>query len=151
MRGLMVFIVWSLVEISLFVTVGSWIGLLGTLLVILGSGVAGMMILRGQGSRLRQMVRGNGAGLLAQSGLNALAAVLLILPGFLTDMLGAVLLVPWLQRQIIARVGSRFRATVVQPRPYGEILEAVAVEADPEPKHERSGQPSGQPSGWTKP
>lgn len=151
MRGLLVFIIWSLVEISLFVTVGSWIGLLGTLLVIGGSGVAGVMILRGQGTRLGQAVRGNAAGPLAHSGLIGLAAVLLILPGFLTDVLGLLLLVPLVRQIIIARVGSRLQAAGVRTHARGEVVDAVAIEVTPDTPRAPSGQGSGPPSGWTKP
>ena len=80
MRVLMGLVAWSLVEIALFVTVGSWVGVLGTLAIVLGSAVAGVMILRRQGVQLGQALRQNmGAGRLpvAHSGLVALGAVLL--------------------------------------------------------------------------
>ena len=159
MRGLIVFVAWSLIEISLFVTLGSWIGLLGTLAVIGGTGFAGVMILRGQGTRLGQAIRGNAAGLLAHSGLTSIAAVLLIMPGFLTDMLGAVLLVPMVRHAIIDRVGSRIRAATVQTpgqtRRSGDVVDAVAIDLTAERLHDTTGPAagprSGPPSGWTKP
>ena len=101
-----------LAEITLFVTVGGAIGLLPTLAIVLGSGVLGGMVLRGQGQKsLAQMtdaVRGPGrapGGPLAAAGdgvLVALAGILLILPGFLTDGIGLVLLIP-LVRQLLLR------------------------------------------------
>ena len=145
MRGLIIFVVWSLIEISLFVTVGSWIGLAGTLAVIAGTGLAGVMILRGQGTRLGQAMRGNTAGLLAHSGLTGLAAILLILPGFLTDMVGAVLLVPMVRQVVIDRIGSRIRAsTPPPPRQTYDVVDAVAIDVTTQDR-------AGQPSGWTKP
>ena len=147
MRVLMGLVAWSLVEIALFVIVGSWVGVLGTLAIVLGSGVAGVMILRQQGVQLGQALRQNmGAGRLpvAHSGLVALGAVLLILPGFLTDMIGLVLLVPPIRAVIIARIGSRLRtATVHQTyaRPQDDVIDAVVIEQ----------RRDGEPSGWTKP
>lgn len=147
MRVLMGLVAWSLVEIALFVIVGSWVGVLGTLAIVLGSGVAGVMILRQQGVQLGQALRQNmGAGRepVAHSGLVALGAVLLILPGFLTDMIGLVLLVPPIRAVIIARIGSRLRtATVHQTyaRPQDDVIDAVVIEQ----------RRDGEPSGWTKP
>ena len=150
MRVLLGLVVWSLVEIALFVTVGSWIGVLGTLLIVLGSGVAGVAILRRQGTRLGQTVRANMGAMrdpmtpVAHAGLIGLAAALLILPGFLTDMIGLALLVPPVRRGIIAWAGSTLRAArVAQPAGYqDDVVEAVAVEV------KRDGPQ--EPSGWTK-
>jgi len=147
MRVLLGLIAWSLVEIALFVTVGSWVGVLGTLAIVLGSGVAGVWVLRRQGVQLGQALRQNmGAGRdpVAHSGLIALGAVLLILPGFLTDMIGLAMLVPMVRAVIIARIGSRLRtATVHQTyaRPQDDVIDAVVIEQKRE----------GEPSGWTKP
>lgn len=146
MRVLLGLITWSLVEIALFVMVGSWIGVLGTLAIVLGSGVAGVMILRRQGVQLGQALRQNitGRDPVAHSGLIALGAVLLILPGFLTDMMGLAMMVPLVRAVIIARIGSRVRmATVHQSyaRPQDDVIDAVVIEQKRE----------GEPSGWTKP
>jgi UPF0716 protein FxsA len=147
MRVLMGLVAWSLVEIALFVIVGSWVGVLGTLAIVLGSGVAGVMILRQQGVQLGQALRQNmGAGRepVAHSGLVALGAVLLILPGFLTDMIGLALLVPPIRAVIIARIGSRLRAATVHQtyaRPQDNVIDAVVIEQ----------RRDGEPSGWTKP
>ena len=147
MRVLLGLIAWSLIEIALFVTVGSAVGVLGTLAIVLGSGVAGVWVLRQQGVQLGQALRQNmGAGRdpMAHSGLIALGAVLLILPGFLTDMIGLALMVPLIRAVIIARIGSRLRtATVHQTyaRPQDDVIDAVVIEQ----------KRDGEPSGWTKP
>ncbi len=156
MRGLLVFIVWSLVEISLFVTVGSWIGLLGTLLVVVGSGMAGVAVLRWQGTHLGQALKSNVVAMrdplspLAHSGLLGLAGALLILPGFLTDVVGLVLLLPWVRQAIIGNVATRLRAAVfdravgaLHPRHEAEVIDAEVVEVKPDGPR--------PPSGWTKP
>ena len=101
MRLFTLFLLWPLAEIALFVTVGGAIGLLWTLVVIAGSAVLGVWLLRSRGVRsaaeMRRgltVVRGGGLGKLAGDVMVMLAGVLLILPGFLTDMIGLVLLVP---------------------------------------------------------
>jgi UPF0716 protein FxsA len=154
MRVLMGLILWSMIEIALFVIVGSRIGVLGTLLIVLGSGVAGVMVLRWQGARLGQRLRQDlgamrdPASPVAHSALKGLAAVLLILPGFLTDLIGLALLVRPVREVIIGRVGKRLqaaaRATGGMRPPYeDDVVEAVAVEVQRERPQE--------PSGWTKP
>jgi UPF0716 protein FxsA len=98
-----------LIEIGLFVTLGGVLGLWGTLVFVLASSVLGVSILRraaGTGQRrggnpLRQMARG---------GFSVVAALLLILPGFLTSALGLILLIPLFQRAVIALVGQRLAA-----------------------------------------
>lgn len=148
MRVLLGLVAWSLVEIALFVTVGSWVGVLGTLAIVLGSGVAGVWVLRRQGVQMGQALRQNiGAGRVpvAHSGLIALGAVLLILPGFLTDMIGVALLLRPVRDVVIARIASRLRTAASVQRPYArpqdDVIDAVVVEH----------KCDGEPSGWTKP
>ena len=128
MRVILGLVLWSVAEISAFVLVGGWIGLAGVLALVLGSGVAGVMLLRGQGMRLaaalqgRGVMQGRGALLAAgQAGLLALAAVLLIMPGLLTDLAGLVLLVPQVRRWIAGRTGVRVAGSA-------DVVEATAVE-----------------------
>lgn len=102
-----------LIEIALFVTIGGWIGLWPTLAIVIGTGIAGVAVLRGQGQqamaglREARLQRGNPLGQIADSGLLGLAGVLLILPGFLTDTLGLLLLLPPLRRLLIRGVAAR--------------------------------------------
>lgn len=104
-----------LVEISLFVTVGGAIGLGWTLAIILASGVLGGLVLRAQGQKTlgRMMATVSGPReALAEAGdglLVAVAGILLILPGFLTDALGLILLVPWVRRAILRRLAAQVR------------------------------------------
>ena len=143
MRVILGLLVWSVAEISAFVVVGGWIGLPGVLALVLGSGVAGVLLLRGQGVRLAAAMQGmrgpeamRAAG---QAGLLALGAVLLILPGLLTDLAGLVLLVPQVRRWIAGRVGVRVAGSA-------DVVEATAIEVGAvEVEAVRL------PSGWTKP
>lgn len=142
MRVLLGLLVWSLAEISAFVVVGGWIGVMGVLVLVLGSGVAGVAILRRQGLALERL-RGGRAGLAGagDAGLLALASVLLILPGLLTDVLGLALLVPGVRRWVVGF--ARRRMVVVSETGLGEVIEARAVEVAANAPRE--------PSGWTRP
>ena len=148
MRVILGLLVWSVAEISAFVVVGGWIGLTGVLALVLGSGVAGVLVLRGQGVRLAAAMRGQGVmqgrGVMraaGQAGLLALAAVLLILPGLLTDLAGLMLLVPQVRRWIAGRIGVRVAGAV-------DVVEATAVEVGAVEVGRDALRP---PSGWTKP
>lgn len=103
------FLAVPLIEIGLFVTVGGWLGLWMTLAIIFATGFLGISILRGQGTRLRGLSAGlhDPLALMADGGLLMLSAILLILPGFLTDSMGVLLLLPPVRRLIILLVGQR--------------------------------------------
>jgi UPF0716 protein FxsA len=112
-----------LVEIALFVTLGAELGLWLTLAWVLLTGVLGMMLLRGMALQGRQGLRdGFREGLqdplspLAHKALIGVAAVLLILPGFFTDTLGLVLLLPPVRDLIIRQMGRRMRGAMVVRR-----------------------------------
>ncbi|MGA0540598.1 FxsA family protein [Neotabrizicola sp. VNH66] len=151
------FLAWPLAEIALFVLIGGEIGLWATLAWVLLSGFLGMLILRLEVARgavmLRQGARG-GVGLregAAVGGLfRALAGVMLILPGFLTDAIGLLLLLPPVQKALSAAVMSR--VTIVgagmasggRSRPAGEdVIDGEWIEVPPE-----AAARGGRPSGW---
>jgi UPF0716 protein FxsA len=89
-----------LMEIAAFILVAVLIGLPWALLLMLGTTLAGSLVLRQAGrgglARFRVAVADTGiAGVEANTGgfLTVLAGLLLFLPGFLTDLIGAVLLI----------------------------------------------------------
>ena len=94
-------------EIAVFVQVGSRIGAGTTVLLVIASAVAGIWLVRQQGfataTRVQAMIaRGESPALGMLEGLALLAAgVLLIIPGFLTDIAAFILLIPPLRRAII--------------------------------------------------
>lgn len=89
-----------LIEIAGFILVGSEIGVLATIALILGSTILGGMLMRIQGlgalSRIRaEMERGNVPDRELVHGLMIMVAgILLVLPGFLSDILGLALFIP---------------------------------------------------------
>lgn len=126
-----------LVEIGLFVTLGAKLGVWLTLAWVLLTGVAGVLLLRGLalsgGRRLRDGLQ---EGLedplspLAHKALLGVAGVLLILPGFFTDGLGLLLLLPPVRGLIIRALAGRMRGVVVlrRGRDEGDVYEHQSLD-----------------------
>ena len=89
-----------IIEIAVFVIVGSKIGVLWTIALVILSGVAGSLLLRVQGFGVLNRIRteldaGRDPGReLAHGAMIMLAAVLLLIPGFVTDAIGLLLFIP---------------------------------------------------------
>jgi UPF0716 protein FxsA len=164
MRLAWLFLGWTLIEIGLFVTLGAKLGLLGTWFIVLVTGVGGILLIRQQKRTVLGQVLNDLRGLrdpltpAAHSALLVLAGVLLILPGFLTDAAGLILMLPPVRNLVIetlrarARVAARMAATdaaihaMLKPhRRREDIVEATAEDVADEPPSPR------KPSGWTKP
>ncbi len=100
-----------LVEIAIFVLVGGWIGLLPTLALVLLAAILGVFILRSEGAiALSQMQLALSAGEnpmspMAHGALVVLGGFLLVVPGFLTDVLGLALLLAPVRQAILTRLG----------------------------------------------
>lgn len=88
------------VEIALFIQSAHWIGILPTIALAIGAGILGMALLRRQGLEVllrtrTQMDRGEvPVGEVFDGVCLALAGVLLVLPGFLSDFVALALLLP---------------------------------------------------------
>uniref|UniRef100_UPI00333941F6 FxsA family protein n=1 Tax=Mesorhizobium sp. M0047 TaxID=2956859 RepID=UPI00333941F6 len=89
-----------LLEIAGFVVVGRQVGALATVGLVLASSVAGALLLRHQGFGVMTRIRAEmDAGRdpsrqLAHGAMIMLAAILLIIPGFITDIIGLLLFLP---------------------------------------------------------
>lgn len=155
----LIFLVLPIVEIALFIKVGGLIGVMPTISLVVLALVCGVALIRQQGlSTLDQLSRdlenGRSDGdRLAHAALKVVAGILLTIPGFLTDAVGLLLLVPPIRRQLIRWGASRLtvRATgVVRRRPrqaWSEPIDAEYEILDDEGLVNRSRQPSG----WTRP
>ena len=102
-----------LIEIYLFIKVGSQIGALNTILLILTTAVVGIWYARYEGfntlrSGMSQLVKNelplyeivSGAAI-------AFAALLLILPGFATDIIGILLVFPVTRKIILSKYSKK--------------------------------------------
>lgn len=149
------FLTVPIVEIALFIQVGGLIGLWPTLAIVILTAVAGTMLMRIQGlhalGRLRASLEqgGNPAGPIAHGALILVAGVLLLTPGFFTDTVGLLLLIPpvralvirWGAARITVQAGG-FTRTQAAPASRDTIETDYEI-VDDEPR--RSGR-----SGWTR-
>jgi UPF0716 protein FxsA len=89
-----------LMEIAGFVVVGRQVGALATVGLVLASSIAGALLLRHQGFSVMTRIRAEmDAGRdpsrqLAHGAMIVLAAILLIIPGFISDIIGLLLFLP---------------------------------------------------------
>ena len=158
---IVIFVGLPILEIALFVEIGGAIGLLATLAIIVLTAILGVGIMRWQGlralDRLRASVEtgGDPVGPIAHGALILVAGMLLVLPGFFTDFLGLLLLIPPVRDLLIRHGASRMtvRAATYVRRPggHGEGPRRApeTIEADYEVVEPGSGT-RGR-SGWTRP
>ena len=98
-----------LIEIYLFIKIGSQIGAFNTVLLILITAVAGVAYARYEGfntlkSGMSQLIKNEMPIYELISGATlAFAALLLIFPGFATDLVGILLVVPITRRLILGK------------------------------------------------
>ncbi len=154
---LLLFAAIPIVEIVLFIQVGGAIGILPTIALVVLSAVAGIAVVRRQGlqtlERLRQSMEAGGdpSGPLAHGALIAIGGMLLFIPGFFTDAIGLLLLLPPVRAALIRRGAARTTVHVSgfarrgrQPQPQPDTIEADYEVVDDGPQ--RHGN-----SGWTRP
>jgi UPF0716 protein FxsA len=121
-RLLLLFILVPAVELAILIEIGSRIGTLPTLVLIVSTGALGAFLARVQGlSVLRaahdEMERGElPAGSLVDGVLILVAAALLVTPGVLTDAAGFLLLVPRARTAVKGFLLRRFRRAVEERR-----------------------------------
>lgn len=101
------------VEIAVFIAVGSQIGILATLALVVATSIAGSILLRVQGFGVLRQIRqttdaGRVPGRELVHGVMILAAgALLLLPGFVTDAIGLLLFIPAVRQLAWKLLASR--------------------------------------------
>ncbi|MEO8884022.1 MAG: FxsA family protein [Devosia sp.] len=104
-----------LIEIALFIVIGQAIGVWPTLAGVILGAVIGSMIVRHQGLKLlgeirNTMGRGQLPGLkLADAMLISIAGVLIAVPGYFTDLVGLLLVLPPVRTAIYGFLKRRMR------------------------------------------
>jgi UPF0716 protein FxsA len=104
---LLLILAFPLAEIAAFIVVGNAIGVLRTLLLIVISSAMGFVMLRDAGIMTAfklQRQSGNQAAILAEGGTRMLAGMLLLIPGFLTDIAALLILIPAVRALLFKRV-----------------------------------------------
>jgi len=95
-----------LLELYLLIRLGTYVGAVDTIAIVIGTGVAGGLLAKSQGLAVLDRMRAelNQGRLPAESLFDGLliliAGAMLVTPGLLTDGLGLLLLIPWSRQGI---------------------------------------------------
>lgn len=150
-----------LAEIAGFVIVGRVIGLWATLALVILTGIAGVLLLRAQGLHILRQISSEGregrlpGKTVVDGAMIVVAGILLLLPGFVTDILGLLLFIPFVrhliwnaigQRVVVVRSPTGGRAGGYTSRPSGNGSQGPVVDLD-EDDFTRDPNPS---SPWSK-
>ena len=124
-----------LIEIYLFIQIGGQIGAFNTILIILLTAVVGIYFVRLQGlntlkSGVSQLYKNqipiyemmSGAAL-------AIAALLLIIPGFLTDLIGFILLIPF-TRKLLFKIFIKNKTTAEKQKDRIDTIDGEIVKKE---------------------
>lgn len=109
----LIFLLMPLAEIAGFVWVGSHIGVLATLGLVVASAVLGAALMRFQGFGVLRSLRlateeGRTPGReLAHGVMILLAGILLIIPGFVSDIFGLLLFIPFVRERVWSALQGR--------------------------------------------
>ena len=104
-----------IIEIYLFIKIGSYIGAFNTISLIFITAIIGIFYARYEGlntlkSGFSQMVQNEVPAYEIISGAAiAFAALLLIIPGFATDVLGFLMIFPFTRKFLLANLSSKFK------------------------------------------
>ncbi len=117
---LILFITIPMIEIFLFLQVGSIIGVLATIVLVILTAVIGSYMLRDQGMRTlfsarQSMQQGQmPTNQMAQGLILVFGGALLLTPGFMTDVFGFLCLFPLTRQAIIKLAQRKFSGQVFQ-------------------------------------
>lgn len=124
------FLALPIIEIALFIQVGGAIGLWPTLALVLIAAALGLAVMRAQGAHaVAELQRSmnelrDPARPMAHGALIMLGGLLLLIPGFFTDAVGLLLLIPPVRELIMRRIAARVRVSHVS-------MEARTYKQDP--------------------
>ncbi|ATG48389.1 exlusion protein FxsA [Celeribacter ethanolicus] len=160
------FVAVPIIEIALFIQVGGLIGLWPTLLIVVVTAILGTALVRQQGALAMSQLRQSFAELndpaepLAHGAMILLSGALLLTPGFFTDTVGFLLLIPAFRTFVLKELRKRVKvqsfvmgqqAGFTQTRPpYRQNPQDPGV-IDGEWEELDADKPKNQgPSGWTR-
>ena len=175
MRLFWLFLLVPIIEIALFIQVGGLIGLWPTLAIVVLTAVAGTALMRSQGAQAWMEIQRSFGEMrdptrpLAHGVMILVAGMLLLTPGFFTDTLGLLLLVPGIRERLMTRLASRvsvqrfgmhagvrpgprhrapdddgiidgdYSVAPDDPRPPVDLPPEIGAQDDPRPRGPRSG------------
>ena len=112
------FIIIPIIEISIFITIGSNIGILNTIAIILITALVGILLVRRQGLKLlfdaqRNLAQGVMPTQEIKGGIFLLiSGLLLITPGFFTDCIGFAVFLKRVQNFIANKAKNYFQSRI---------------------------------------
>jgi UPF0716 protein FxsA len=128
---LLLILLFPLAEIATFILIGGAIGVVRTLGLVIVSSLVGLVMLRDAGVmtalKLRRQ-KGNPAAILAEGGARMLAGLLLLIPGFLTDIAAILVLIPATRALLLG--GLMTRAASAQPGAQPPPMRPDVIEGD---------------------
>ncbi|MDH4557175.1 membrane protein FxsA [Pseudomonas sp. BN417] len=134
---LFLFLLFPLIELAVLIQVGSVIGVLPTLLLVIGTAVLGSVLLRVAGVatawRARErLARGEVPEQEMLEGLLiAVGGGLLLLPGFISDVFGLLCLIPFTRRLFIRKLLQRAQEQAMRQRAFADDLAARSGQTRP--------------------
>jgi len=155
------FVAVPIIEIGLFIQVGGFLGLWTTLAIVVLTALVGTALMRAQGMAALQKLQtsiesgGNPADPIANGAFILIAGLLLLTPGFFTDTVGLLLLVPKVRQALISTVAAQLkaRATVYASSGFQsqtQYASDTVLDGDFEVVEDNvNGEPGN--SGWTRP
>ncbi|WP_417660465.1 FxsA family protein [Pseudomonas sp.] len=136
---LFLFLLFPLIELAVLIKVGSAIGALPTILLVVGSAVLGSILLRVAGIatafRARErLARGELPEQEVLEGLMiAVGGGLLLLPGFISDIFGLFCLIPFTRRIFVGKIRARAAEQAARQRAFADDIAAAQRPADSRP------------------
>jgi len=115
---IILFIIVSLSEVYLMIKIGRLVGALYTTLILFATAIIGIILARLEGYALVNRIKKEftQGALMTDSVIEVifvfLGAFLMVLPGFLTDIIGFLFIIPPTRRYFTARVGVKFRSKI---------------------------------------
>lgn len=152
------FLLVPLIEIALFIQVGSWIGLWPTLAIVILTAIAGTILVRSQGAAVLSRLRTNLETLrdptepLAHGAMILFSGALLLTPGFFTDLVGFLLLIPGVRAAVLREAGKRIKIHRFHMGPRPDATQRQGDDVIDASYHtvDDTTPPDNTPSGWTR-
>lgn len=158
------FVAVPIIEIGLFIQIGGLIGLWPTLAIVILTAMVGTALMRSQGAHAWAEIQGSFNELrdptrpLAHGLMIVIAGMLLLTPGFFTDSVGLLLLIPAFRDAVMRFLAKRIQITRVEmgragahrdPHrpPYGDgVIDGEYVVEDDDGGHARTRTPPDLPA-----
>ena len=118
MRLFLLLVAVPIIEIALFIEVGGWLGTWPTIGIVVLTAFLGSMMLRQQGLKAlgdiqgRLMAGDDPGQMLADGAMILVSGVLLLTPGFFTDAIGFLLLIPGVRSAIFRWLKANVKMNV---------------------------------------